>query len=124
MEKTPTRVELERYLTVLDELESRREARQINDASYRIERSDLQMKLMNRNSAAWIAVNAALRYLLKLPIFDPQMSFEILLLKHDDEAFRAWRRRFIRANLGSTARRLLEIHEELRVPPPQPESGG
>lgn len=116
MGKTQARVELEHCLGALEELELKRAAGQLDRLHYLLKRNYMLSLLIHRSWTAWRAIEAAVGHLKMLPILDRDTNIRLDVLRDaDPEAFRAWRGRFIRANLGTIAHRFLDLYEAVQV---------
>jgi hypothetical protein len=116
MEKTKARVELEQYLGSLEELEQTRAGGQLDRLHYLLKRSHQLSQLYDRSGVALHAVQSALEHLKTLPILDRDTNTRLDVLREADyPAFRAWRGRFIRANLGPIAHKFLDLYEAVQV---------
>jgi hypothetical protein len=116
MGKTHARVELEQCLGALEDLEAKRAGGQLDRLHYLLKRNYMLSLLIDRSWTAWRAINDSVEHLKMLPIVDRETSMRLKLLRNaDPEAFRVWRGRFIRANIGPIAHKFLDLYEAVQV---------
>ena len=118
MTKSKAHIELEHYLGAMRELDAQRDAGVVDQLHYLIMRNYRHRCLTERSWAASAAFDMAFEHLRGLPLNKSEDRLRVEALQNADAAgYRAWRRSFIRTNIGPVAHCFLDALETVVVPP-------